>query len=234
MMRRFPLLTILAIIGLAIPAVAATKTYRLDVGRFDKLKITDNVNVIYTTQKDSIGMAVFTGEEEFADAFIFTNKKGTLLIQVNTDDVNNPALPTLYVYSDYLTSVENSSDFKVTVHHSIPVPAFSVKQIGNGEIEAKGINATSVDAQLATGKGVITVSGICTKATCKMLGTGKIDAAGLEAISVQCNILGTGSIYCWPTEELKTKGIGSTEIYYKGNPEIKKTGGGHLYPLGNK
>ena len=80
-----------------LPALAQERTYCLDVGRFDKIKITDNVNVVYRSVPDSTGMAVFTGAEEFANAFIFTNSKGKLRIQVNTEDVNNPALPVLYV-----------------------------------------------------------------------------------------------------------------------------------------
>ena len=229
-MKRFTLFTLLTlIVAVAFPA-AAKKTYRLDVGRFDKVKITDNVNVVYKTVADSIGMAVFTGAEEFADAFIFSNNKGKLTIQVNSEDVNNPALPTLYIYSDYITSVESSSALKVTVNHSIPVPSFCAKVIGNGIIEANGINATSAEAVVATGKGIINISGKCQKADYKMVGTGQIEAFDMKATQVKCTILGTGDIYCWPTKELVTKGIGSTKIYYKGNPEISKKGGGHILP----
>lgn len=231
-MKRFTLFTLLTLIAaIAFPSMATTKTYRLDVGRFDKVKINDNVNVVYKTVNDSIGMAVFTGTEDFADAFIFSNNKGKLTIQVNSDDVNNPALPTLYIYSDYITSVESSSDLKVTVHHSIPVPAFSAKMIGNGTIVATGVNATKVEAGVATGKGVVNISGKAQKATFKMVGTGKVEALGLESTQVNCVILGTGDIYCWPTKELQSKGIGSTKIYYKGNPEIKKKGGAHILPI---
>lgn len=230
-MKRFTLFTLLTLIAaLAFPAMAKSKTYRLNVGRFDKVKITDNVNVIYKTVPDSIGMAVFTGAEEFADAFIFSNNKGKLTIQVNSEDVNHPELPTLYIYSDYITAMESSSALKVTVNHTIPVPSFSAKVIGNGTIVANGINATSMEAVVATGKGVIDISGKCQKAEYRMVGTGKIEALGMEATEVKCTILGTGDIYCWPTKELVSKGIGSTKIYYKGNPEISKKGGGHILP----
>lgn len=230
-MKRFTLFTLLTLVAaIAFPAVAKSKTYRLDVGRFDKVKITDNVNVVYKTVPDSIGMAVFTGAEEFADAFIFSNKQGKLTIQVNSEDVDNPALPTLYIYSDYITAVESSSALKVTVNHSIPVPGFSAKVIGNGTIEANGINATKAQASILTGKGVINISGKCQKAEYKMVGTGQIEAFDMKATEVKCTILGTGDIYCWPTKELVTKGFGSTKVYYKGNPEINKKGGGHLLP----
>lgn len=214
-----------------LPAFAAPKTYRLNVGHFDKVKILDNVDVIYKATNDPVGKAVFTADKEFANAFIFTNNKGTLTIQVNTEEVNNSNLPTLYIYSDSLTSIENSSDRKIIIQNPAAVQKFSVKQIGNGEIVASGINATDVNAQVLTGKGVISITGKCTGATYKMLGTGKINASDLEARNVKCSILGTGDIYCWPTEKLMSRGIGSTDIYYKGAPSIKKTGGGHILPL---
>lgn len=212
-------------------AMAQSRTYRLEIGRFDKVKITDNVNVVYKSVPDSTGIAVFEGREEFANAFIFTNSKGKLLIQVNTEDVNNPELPVLYIYSDYLTDIENSSEFTATVNNTVSVPSFSAKQVGNGKIVARDLNAGEVNAYLATGKGVITLAGSCDKATYKMVGTGLIEAEDLKALEVKCSILGTGDIICWPEKKLDVRGIGTTNIYYKGYPEIKKVGGGKLKPI---
>lgn len=211
--------------------MAQSRTYRLEIGRFDKVKITDNVNVVYKSAPDSTGIAVFEGRQEFANAFIFTNSKGKLLIQVNTEDVNNPELPVLYIYSDYLTDIENSSEFTATVNNTVSVPSFSAKQIGNGKIVARDLNAGEVNAHLATGKGVISLAGSCDRATYKMVGTGLIEAGDLKALEVKCSILGTGDIICWPEKKLDVRGIGTTNIYYKGNPEIKKVGGGKLKPI---
>lgn len=211
-------------------AVAQKKTYSLNVGRFDKVKITDNVNVVYRSLPDSTGMVSFEGAEEFADAFIFTNTKGKLHIQVNTEDVDNPELPTLFIYSDYLTDIENSSEFTTTVNCTTSVPSFSVKQIGNGKIVVTDLVAGNVSAHLATGKGTIVLTGKSDKASFKMVGTGAIEAVGLEVPEIKCSILGTGDITCWPVNKLDVRGIGTTKIYYKGDPEIKKVGGGKVYP----
>ena len=75
--------------------------YKIEVGQFDKLKISDNVNVVYRCLPDSSGFVQYRGRKEFANAFILTPKDGTLKIQVTTEDVGNPDLPTLYVYSDF-------------------------------------------------------------------------------------------------------------------------------------
>lgn len=225
--------TSLCIAAVAMSATSQKRAYRLDVGRFDKVKITDNVNVVYKSVPDSTGMAVFEGEEEFANAFIFSNTKGNLLIQVNTEDVNNPGLPTLRIYSDYITEIENSSEFTSTIYNTVSVPSFSTKQIGNGRIFVSDIKAGTVNAHLATGNGTITITGSCDKAEFKMVGTGLIDAIGLEATDVKCRILGTGEITCWPGKKLDVRGIGTTNILYKGNPEIKKVGGGKIKPADN-
>ncbi len=228
-MKKFIILSLL--IAAMVPCAAQEKTYRLDVGRFDKVKITDNVNVVYRSVPDSTGMAVFTGEEEFANAFIFSNSKGKLRIQVNTEDVNNPDLPTLYIYSDYITEIENSSEFTAIVENTISVPTFSAKQIGNGKIVSTDLKAGTVEAHLATGRGTIVLTGNADKAKFKMVGTGMIQADGLEAFDVNCSILGTGEIICYAVKKLDVRGIGTTKILYKGNPEIKKVGGGKVFPI---
>lgn len=207
------------------------KEYTLDVGQFDKLNITDDVNVVYRCRPDSTGLVSYKAESDFADAFIFTNKKGTLKIQVNTEDVGKPGLPTLYVYSDFLTEVTNSSNYVLTVEEPAPTPVFKIKQIGNGKIEVEEVRSTTVNATLATGNGTIVVYGTCQKADLTMVGNGLIQADLLKAADVSCKILGAGSIGCWPVANLDVRGIGSTRVYYKGDPVVKKVGGGKLFPL---
>ncbi|MDE6669619.1 MAG: DUF2807 domain-containing protein [Muribaculaceae bacterium] len=205
--------------------------YRLKIGQFDKLKVTDDVNVVYRCVPDSTGYVYYRGNERFADAFIFSLNKGSLRIQVSTEDVGQPDLPTVYVYSDFLTEVENSSDFKLTILSPAPCAEFKAIQIGNGAIVVDDIRATKVTASLATGNGTLNLSGSCEQAVFRMVGVGMIEADMLRANSVSCKILGNGTIGCWPLERLDVKGIGSTKIYYKGSPKVRKTGGGKLFQL---
>lgn len=213
------------------PALAQKDTYRLKVGMFDRLSVYDNVNVVYRCVPDSAGMVVFEGVEDFANAFIFTNSNGNLKIQVNTEDVGKPDLPVVYAYSDFLIEVENSSVFTVRIDKNAPVPKFTAKLIGNGEIVADRLSCTEVNANLMTGNGHIILSGETQTAKLKMVGTGLIQADRLKANRVKCSIMGSGSIGCWAVEKLDVRGIGSTKIYYKGDPELKKVGGGKVYPL---
>ncbi len=221
-------------IVVAMGGYAQKHSYQLNVGIFDKLNVCDNVHVEYRCVPDSAGYIAFEGEEEFADAFYFTNSKGKLKIQVNTEDVNNPNLPVLRVYSHSLVEVENSSIFTTYIKSKINTPMLVLRQVGNGRIEVKDVVANEVSATLATGKGEIVVSGKCDVANLKMVGAGEIKAENLDAKKVKCQILGSGDIYCDAEERLESRGIGSTSIYYKGNPEIKKVGGGKIIPIDKK
>lgn len=206
-------------------------TYTIDVGQFDHVNLTDRADVIYRCVPDSTGLAVFKCEEDMSHAFIFTNNDGKLHIQVATEDVNDRDLPTLHIYSDFVTNLENSSDGTLTAYIGATVPSLSIKLIGNGKILCNNINATKVSAQITTGNGDIILNGKCRKADLKMLGTGLIQADNLKAEEVNCKILGSGSIGCYASSNLDVRGIGSTKIYYKGEPKIKKVGGGKLFPL---
>lgn len=229
-MKKF--FTILAIVlGFVLSAQARTETFRLKVGQFDKLSVYDNVHVIYHAHPDSTGYVVYRADESLADVFLFSNVKGNLKIQVSTENVSVPDLPVLHVYSDYLTQVENSSEFSVKILSNTAVPRFTARLMGNGEIIADNIKAGEVEANFVTGNGVIAISGKCEKAVYKMVGAGTIQADEMNAKIVNCKIMGGGSIGCWANDNLDVRGIGSTKIYYKGKPKVKKVGGGKIFPL---
>lgn len=206
--------------------------YAIKVGDFSKLKVSDNCNVIYTTNPDSLGYAYFRAEREFADAFIFSNSSGTLKIQVNTEDVGKKGLPTVHIASRFLTDIESSSTLKVSISSPAPCAIIKSTLIGNGTLIVEGVNSDKAEASLKTGNGTLTISGSCQQAKLSMLGTGTLQADMLKANEVSCRILGSGTIGCWPVEKLSTSGIGSTKVYYKGNPvSVKKRGGGKLLRL---
>ncbi|MDE6271793.1 MAG: DUF2807 domain-containing protein [Muribaculaceae bacterium] len=207
---------------------SSLKEYHFEVGNFSNLSIQNNVNVVYTHCKDTIGHVRYKSEPDFEDAFIFTNNKGSLKIQVQTDDVGKPGLPTIYVSSTNLEKIDNYSDFNVRVEDNVKADTFSCSLIGNGSITVSDINATNVNAKITAGMGTIILSGECTNADFKLTGTGTIQANMLKASNINCKILGGGSISTYPLRTLEVKGIGSTKIYYRGNPTIKRRGGGKL------
>lgn len=206
--------------------------YKLNVGLFDKLQVNDNVNVVYRCNPDSAGTVMFQGEKEMANSFIFSNTKGKLKIEYNKESTYRPThFPTIYVYSEFLTQAENNSDFHLTLDADISTPNLTLKQSRNGMIVAKSIKTNELNATVTTGKGAITVGGVTNDANFTMTSSGSILAADLPSRNINCSILGSGIITCWPEEKLNVKGVGSTKVHYKGTPEIKKFGGGQILPL---
>lgn len=204
--------------------------YSFKVGNFNELSIQNNVNVVYTHCKDTIGHVTYKSIPDFEDAFIFTNNKGSLKIQVQTDDLGKTDLPTIYVSSNNLDKIENYSDYNVRIESNIKSDTFTASLIGNGSIVIGDLDATNVCARITAGMGTIIISGECTNADFRLTGTGTIQANMLKATNVNCRILGGGSISTYPLRTLSVKGIGSTRIHYRGNPVIKHRGGGKLIP----
>lgn len=219
------------IISVAFPSLAKTETFRLDVGNFDKLSVYNNVHVVYHSHPDSTGYITFKADSELADAFIFSNNKGNLKIQVTPEKTSISDMPVIHAYSNHISSVENSSEYSVKILSNGAVERFTARVIGNGEIIVDNIKSAEVEADIATGNGIIVMSGTCGKAVYKMIGAGTIQADGMKSEIVKCKIMGGGTIGCWAKNKLDIRGIGSTKIYYKGNPKIKKVGGGKVFPL---
>jgi len=219
--------TVLTIIGIS------AKDYELKAGEFNRLKVTDSINVVYhtATADHPSGLVRFSSPENIADALMFTNKNGELKIMVHTDYVNSPNLPTLHLSSDFLTQVVNEGEGTITVENLMPCAEVKFRVIGNGKIVASGVKSTTCSASIDTGCGSVVVNGECRVAKFKLVGTGLIQADQLSAQTVECAIMGAGSIGCNPQEKLEVKGIGSTKIYYRGDPEIKKRGGGNIIKI---
>lgn len=232
-MRKIILLvTLLMATAYVATAQETLEEFKLKVGSFSKLKVSNSINVQYRCDRDSAGLAVFKAPASQAKCFLISNNgKGQLKVETALMEPPVAKLPTLTVYSEFLTEAENAGDSTVVIKSVAACPEFKVRQIGNGRIVVDNITATNVNAFLNTGNGTIVVSGSCQKATLKMVGTGLIQADELNAQDVTCKILGSGSIGCWPMYNLNVSGIGSTKIYYRGVPTVKKRGGGKLYQI---
>lgn len=222
-MKRIILLAALSIAGASLSA----RPIIYKVGPFDQLSLTGNIDIIYSSLPDSIGMAAYDSSEDYSEAIEITNNKGHLNIKEKPGH-DMGKMPKIRVYSDYLSKVNNEGNAEITVNLSAATPTFSASLVGNGCIICDGIKATDVSASITTGNGTIVLRGKCTDANFKLTGTGVIQADDLEARNVKCFALGTGTIGCHPSEKLDVRGVGSTKIYYLGDPEIKKVGGAKL------
>ncbi len=215
-------------------AFAAEANERIEkVGPFTAIQLMDSINIVYHNNPEYNGTVRWTDDETTDDTkLIISNNKGTLKIQLDiTFDNETPTCPTLHVYSDFLSKVLNYSDGQILIEQPAACAKIEFSQIGNGSIVASGLNATEIYAKVTAGMGTISLAGKCDTATYRMTGTGTIQADELTAGSVNCRIFGGGNIGCNPVKKLNVTGIGSTRIYYKGNPEISHKGGGKLLPV---
>lgn len=225
-------LIISMILGVATFSFCFAERVIVEIGQFEKLKVNGNLTVVYKNLPDSTGLARYDSPTGNGDIFKFSTKgEGSLKVEPSEDNWGQSDLPVLYLYSDFLTSVESFSDKSVDVYNLVPCATLSINQVGNGSISVENIKCNNVTAAITTGNGSIYLTGQCLNANFRMVGTGLISADQLRAENIKCRILGTGSIGCWPIDNLKVTGLGSTKIYYKGKPNIKKTGGGKLFEL---
>ena len=209
------ILTIFLFVLTVIAAMANDKieTYSIKLSEFSRLKVVDAVNVDYVCSPDSAGTAFFEATAAQASLIGFRNNNGQLEISFTTEVAPMTKLPVVHVYSTFLTSVENDGDSTVRVLNVASCPEFKARLVGNGRLSVRNIEATKVKASLSTGNGTLAITGKCDEA-------------------VSCRAAGTGSIGCYATKELKVKGLGSTSIFYRGNPKIKKTAiGVKIQPL---
>lgn len=217
----------LAALGCLIPAKA--ETFEYNPGAFDKIVIRADLNVVYRNVPDSAGYIRYDADKNFDDKLDVTYNKGKITVTDRMTDEDYGNLPTLYMYSDYLVSVVyEEGNGTLDVDLKCATPTFSAKLVGNGKIICNGINTNDFSANIVTGNGTIVASGECRDASFKITGTGLIQADRLVADNVNCTVLGTGSIGCRPINKLDVRGLGSTKIYYYGNPIVKKVGGAKL------
>lgn len=235
-MKKTFLTIILLIIATSVVSAQKLSRYELDVKDFTELKVIEGINVNYVCNPDSTGRAVFIATDELASVLMFNNTKGRLEMQIATDGIDYKNLPTVTVYSKFLTKVENSGDSTVRVLNVVSCPNFKARLIGNGRLIVKGIDVTYLDGSIDTGNGQLILYGKCESAKLSCTGTGTIQADELVSNDTKCVMLGTGTIGCQALTSLNVVGASSGKVYYKGNPEqIKKRSVGvKIIPLDNE
>ena len=212
------IILIASVFGAVFAANAQKGMYKLDVGDFSELKVSDGINVEYYCSTDSAGWAFFECDPATAQMIMFTNKKNGLTIQIASDGAEVKELPTIKLYSMTLQKVENSGDSLVTIQRTVPVREFKGSVVGNGTLVINDVKTHKVSFAVRTGNGHLVVNGTTRQASLRNVGTGKLEASGLMAEDVMCNILGTGPIDCNASVALSVSGAGSGKVFYGGTP----------------
>ena len=226
-------------IALAFSCVTAmraqsTQHHVVNVGDFTHLRVVNAINVDYKSSPDSAGMAVFDAPVDLVNAIIFyNNNKGKLSIELDIMDINTKTIPTVTVYSRFLTNIENVADSTVRAFNVNAGPKFKARLEGYGRLSLRGIDTGEVQATVFTGRGQLAISGRCDKASLSTSGPCAIQADELVASEVSATITGPGVIGCHARDMLSVKGLlGKGTVYYRGKPTIKnRTLGVKVQPI---
>lgn len=220
-MKKITIAFLFAISFLFVHAAENENPYHLNFAEFDELKVVDGINVDYICDASRAGDVEFYATKECASAVMFSHSGSRLTIELASSETPYRNLPTIKVYSKYLTNISNEGDSLVRVLSVAPTPKFSCRVIGNGRLSIRNIEATTVNASILSGHGLLSIYGKADQANLKITGTGTIQADELKADKVSCTSAGTGTITCYPAELLSVGGLGGT-VQYRGRPEVKK------------
>lgn len=209
----------LAIITMAF--AGPKRHYDIRFSEFNELKVTDGINVDYYYDPERAGLVEFDADETVASAVIFTPDKNKLKISLASRDSVYRNLPTIKVYSSFISSVRNEGDSTVRVISSAACPEIKARLIGNGRIVIRDCKTTRINLEIISGNGTIMATGTSSSAKYTVAGAGDIQADDLKAEDVSAVITGTGTIACFATKELSAGGLGSGKINYRGTPAIK-------------
>lgn len=203
-------------------AAAQSHHYHLQLADFNELVVLDAINVEYRCDPARAGLIEFDSDWDCVSSVIFENNKGKLTVQLAQRDLKQPGLPTVLVYSSYLTKVTNEGDSLLRVVTIAPQGKLTARLVGNGCLQADDIEVTTLDAAIVSGNGTMTLAGKAPNARLAITGTGHIEAATLLTSDANCSITGTGAITVSVSDKLTASGIGSGNIYYIGSPKINK------------
>lgn len=198
----------------------ANDSYKLKFHDFNELTVVDDINVDYICDPSKAGMVEFEAPKNLVSSIIFEPSKTKLSIKLAASDSVYRQLPTIKVYSSYLTSVKNDGDSLVRVLSIADGPKFSCRVIGNGKIIVHDVKTNELSASIFAGNGKITIFGECKLANLKVTGSGTIQAEELKSLEANCTA-SHGSIYCNAVEKLSVGGV-SGNVFYRGTPELKK------------
>ncbi len=222
-MRKSAIILILSVFAALTANALDVNRYEVKLNDFTELKVNDAVNVIYRSVPDSAGIAVFNCPPALASSIMFSPQGTKLSIQLATNnDVAQKSLPTVTVYSNFITKVENNGDSTVRVFSPKTGPKFKGRLVGNGRLIIRDLDANVVEGSIDTGNGTLVLSGRAPEVKLSNTGAGQLLADDLEAETIKCSLWGTGTVGCHARKLLTVTGAGTGTIYYLGTPEIKK------------
>ena len=83
------LLATILLLAAFVPCLSAGRPYVVEVGKFSKLEIPNNLTVVYRCHPDSVGKARYECPDMLAGAVMFSNSgNGSLKVQISPDFID--------------------------------------------------------------------------------------------------------------------------------------------------
>lgn len=194
--------------------------YKLEFYDFNELIVVDDINVDYVCDPTKAGTVEFDAPKDLVSSIFFEPSKTKLSIKLASSETPYADLPTVTVYSSYLSSVKNDGDSLVRILSVADGPKLSCRVIGNGRIEVKDVKTNEISVSIIAGNGEVTIAGECKLANLSVTGSGIIHAEKLRALEISCTA-SHGTVNCNAVELLSVGGV-SGKVNYLGTPKIKK------------
>ncbi|GAA0659182.1 hypothetical protein FHT00_002009 [Sphingomonas insulae] len=220
------MLRILIALALLCPAVASAEERRVNVGSFEKLRVSGAFDVTVTTG-GSPGATVTGDRAAIGDIDLHT-EGATLIVRRNPNgrwSEQGQAATTrpvaIVLTTPRLASVAVVGGSRIAVSR-LAAPRIDLAATGAGAITVGAVEGDQLTAQLI-GEGKISVAGKAATARLLANGAGTIDAAGLEVGDLAVHLDGLGSVTARAryTAQVSNTGLGTITI--AGRPKCRVT-----------
>jgi hypothetical protein len=193
---------------------------------FDGVRTEGSWDVV--VHEDSISYVIIEAESNLLPYIYTTVTDDDLVVRTRDHRCLNNRLPiTVHIYSPTLqrAALEGSGNIKID---KLTGQNATLLISGSGEIESE-VEAEELTAQIS-GSGEMYLSGSCDISEMEISGSGDIRAYGLQQGTCFATISGSGDMYLYVLNLLDVRILGSGDVHYKGNPQLRTsiTGSGEV------
>lgn len=191
------------------------------VKNFDKIKIEVDAEVHYYQSESESGIKI-TIDENLFELINATVDVNTLTIKLYQNVKLQPSKFVIEIYTNNIELISNKKNATIEFKTEINVKELKIENKGNGKIfsmkstEVKDLEVENI------GNGTITLVGKADNARIFLSGAGKINMENYAIRNCTCENSGAGDIYIYASKQLDCMLFGKGNIYYMGDPEIKK------------
>lgn len=129
---------------------------------------------------------------------------------------------TIYVpVNNNLKAIQLVGSGDVILERGLRLNHLKCSLVGLGDIDID-VEANALDLVLS-GSGDLNAKGDCPTLNVSLAGSGDIKAQSIKSKNVSANVVGSGDVMVYASEEFKGKVVGSGDILVEGNPKIQDT-----------